>query len=62
VIKVSIAAAVREERDTLDDAIADRLDAAPVYRVGKILTRYRWDARPAGRETLSPIRNWPIGP
>jgi putative YhbY family RNA-binding protein len=40
-IKVSIAAADREERAALGDALAERLDAAPVHRVGKILILWR---------------------
>ena len=40
-IKVSIAVADREERATLGDALAERVDAAPVHRVGKILILWR---------------------
>ena len=40
-IKVSIAAADREERVTLGDALAEHVDAAPVHRVGKILVLWR---------------------
>jgi RNA-binding protein len=40
-IKVSIAAADREERVTLGDALAERVDAAAVHRVGKILILWR---------------------
>jgi RNA-binding protein len=40
-IKVSIAAADREERVTLGDALAERVDAAPVHRVGKVLILWR---------------------
>jgi len=40
-IKVSIAAADRAERVTLGDALAERVDAAPVHRVGKILILWR---------------------
>ena len=44
-IKVSVAAADRKERAALGDALADRLDAVPVHRVGKILIL--WRPRPA---------------
>ena len=37
VIEVGIAAADREERVALGDAVVDRLDAHAVHRVGKIL-------------------------
>jgi RNA-binding protein len=40
-IKVSIATADREERVRLGDALAERVDAAPVHRVGKILILWR---------------------
>jgi RNA-binding protein len=40
-IKVSIAAADREERVALGDTLAARVDAAPVHRVGKILILWR---------------------
>ena len=40
-IKVSIAAADREERVALGDELAERVDAAPVHRVGKILILWR---------------------
>jgi RNA-binding protein len=40
-IKVSIAAADRDERVALGDALAERVDAAPVHRVGKILILWR---------------------
>jgi putative YhbY family RNA-binding protein len=40
-IKVSIAAADRDERVALGDTLAERLDAAPVHRVGKILILWR---------------------
>ena len=43
-IKVSIAAADREERVTLGGALAERVDAAPVHRVGKILILWRAEA------------------
>jgi putative YhbY family RNA-binding protein len=40
-IKVSIAAGDREERVALGDELAERVDAAPVHRVGKILILWR---------------------
>jgi RNA-binding protein len=40
-IKVSIAAADRDERVALGNALAERVDAAPVHRVGKILILWR---------------------
>jgi RNA-binding protein len=40
-IKVSIAATDRDERSTLGDGLAERVDAAPVHRVGKILILWR---------------------
>jgi RNA-binding protein len=40
-IKVSIAAPDRHERVRLGDALAERVDAAPVHRVGKILILWR---------------------
>jgi RNA-binding protein len=40
-IKATIAAADREERVALGDALPERLDAAPVHRVGKILILWR---------------------
>jgi RNA-binding protein len=40
-IKVSIAAADREARVALGDVLAERLDAAPVHRVGKVLILWR---------------------
>ena len=40
-IKVSIATDDRKERVALGDALAERVDAAPVHRVGKILILWR---------------------
>ena len=40
-IKVSIATDDREERRALGDALAERVDSAPVHRVGKILILWR---------------------
>ena len=40
-IKVGIAVNDRDERRALGDALADRVDAAPVHRVGKILILWR---------------------
>ena len=40
-IKVSIAVDDREERAALGDALAERVDAAPVHRVGKIVILWR---------------------
>jgi RNA-binding protein len=40
-IKVSIAAADREERVTLGDGLAERVDATPVDRVGKSVVLWR---------------------
>lgn len=40
-IKVSIAAADREQRVELGDSLARDVDAAPVYRVGKVLVLWR---------------------
>jgi putative YhbY family RNA-binding protein len=50
-IKISIAVDDREERRALGDALAERLDAAPVHRVGKILIL--WRAGQTTRSTLS---------
>ena len=47
-IKVSIAVADRGERAALGDALAERLGAVPVHRVGKILIL--WRPRPAATE------------
>jgi RNA-binding protein len=47
-IKVSIPSADRDERVTLGDTLADRVDATPVHRVGKILIL--WRPRPAETE------------
>jgi len=43
-IKVSIAVEDRADRRALGEALAERVDAAPVHRVGKILIL--WRARP----------------
>lgn len=43
-IKVSIAVEDRDERRALGEALAERVDAAPVHRVGKVLIL--WRARP----------------
>lgn len=43
-IKVTIAVQDRQERAALGDALAERVDAAPVHRIGKILIL--WRARP----------------
>ena len=40
-IKISIAVDDRVERRALGDALAERVDAAPVHRVGKILILWR---------------------
>ena len=40
-IKVSIAVDDREERAALGDALAERVDAAPVHRVGKVVILWR---------------------
>jgi RNA-binding protein len=40
-IKVSIAVDDREERRALGDALAERVDATPVHRVGKVLILWR---------------------
>ena len=40
-IKVAIAVEDREERAELGDALAQRVDAAPVHRIGKILILWR---------------------
>jgi RNA-binding protein len=40
-IKVSIATDDRDERRALGDALAERVDSAPVYRVGKVLILWR---------------------
>jgi RNA-binding protein len=40
-IKVSIAVDDRDERRALGDALAERVDAAAVHRVGKILILWR---------------------
>jgi len=40
-IKVGIASADREERVAMGNALAERLDATPVHRVGKILILWR---------------------
>jgi RNA-binding protein len=40
-IKVSLAADDRDERRALGDALAERVDATPVHRVGKILILWR---------------------
>ena len=41
VIKVSIAVEDRAERHALGEALAERVDATPVHRVGKILILWR---------------------
>lgn len=46
-IKVSIATADRDERVALGEALAQRVDAAPVHRVGKILILWRPNPEPA---------------
>lgn len=43
-IKVSIAVEDRDDRRALGEALAERVDAAPVHRVGKVLIL--WRARP----------------
>ena len=40
-IKVSIAIDDREERAALGNALAERVDAAPVHRVGKVVILWR---------------------
>jgi RNA-binding protein len=40
-IKVSVAVEDREERRTLGDTLAERVDGTPVHRVGKILILWR---------------------
>jgi RNA-binding protein len=40
-IKVGIAADDRDERRALGDALAERVDATPVHRVGKVLILWR---------------------
>ena len=40
-IKVSIALDDRDDRRALGDALAERVDAVPVHRVGKILILWR---------------------
>ena len=47
VIKVSIAVEDRAERHALGEALAERVDAAPVHRVGKILILWRRRAEDA---------------
>ena len=47
-IKVGIAGADREERVTLGNALAERLDAVAVHRVGKILILWRPRPEQAG--------------
>jgi putative YhbY family RNA-binding protein len=47
-IKVTIAVEDRVERAALGDALADRVDAAPVHRIGKVLIL--WRPRPAAPE------------
>jgi RNA-binding protein len=46
-IKVSIAVDDRAERRALGDTLAERLDASPVHRVGKILILWRRRAEDA---------------
>ena len=48
-IKVSIAVDDREERAALGSTLAERVDAAPVHRVGKIVIL--WRPKPAASET-----------
>ena len=48
-IKVSVATADRDERVALGNALAERVDAAPVHRVGKILILWRARADPTLR-------------
>lgn len=43
-IKVSIAVEDRDERRAVGDSLAERVDATPVHRVGKVLIL--WRARP----------------
>lgn len=43
-IKVSVAVEDRDERRALGEALAERVDATPVHRVGKIVIL--WRARP----------------
>ena len=45
-IKVSVAVEDRDERRALGEALAERVDATPVHRVGKIVIL--WRARPVG--------------
>lgn len=40
-IKVGIAADDRDERRALGDALAEKVDATPVHRVGKVLILWR---------------------
>jgi len=47
VIKVSIAVEDRAERHALGEALAERVDAAPVHHVGKILILWRRRAEDA---------------
>jgi RNA-binding protein len=47
VIKVSIAVDDREERRALGDTLAERVDATPVHRVGKIVILWRRRAEDA---------------
>lgn len=48
-IKVSIAVDDREERAALGNTLAERVDAAPVHRVGKIVIL--WRPKPEQSET-----------
>jgi putative YhbY family RNA-binding protein len=47
-IKVSIAVDDREERAAVGNTLAERVDAAPVHRVGKIVIL--WRPKPAASE------------
>jgi RNA-binding protein len=40
-IKVTVGVEDREERAALGDTLAERVDAAPVHRIGKILILWR---------------------
>jgi RNA-binding protein len=40
-IKVTVGGEDREERAALGDTLAERVDAAPVHRIGKILILWR---------------------
>jgi len=50
-IKVSIAVENRDDRRALGDALAERVDATPVHRVGKVLILWRPRGDKAGNAT-----------